>query len=102
MKKELNESSIRKILKNEAVTVIWIIGLVFGITKFVVIPQQQTSKDIALINESIKKIEENHLTHLQNYAEEIKDIKVKQEAEDKEQVELMKAITTINAKLNLK
>lgn len=99
---ELNanpEGTIRKVLKNEVTTVVGIIGVVFGFIMFVVVPQQKTSTDIALIQQSIKKIEENHLTHLQNYAEEIKELKTHEADDEKTQTELMKKLIQVDTKL---
>lgn len=89
------ESTIRKVIKDNAINLVWIIGMVFSFIMFVVIPQQETNTNIALIQQSIKKIEENHLAHLQDYAEEIKEVRADQKELDVEQVELMKSIERI-------
>ncbi len=96
-----SESTIRKVLKNEAVVVMAIISAVFSFVMFVVVPQQRTATDIALIQASIKKIEENHLTHLQTYAEEIKIIKQDIKEDESQQTELMKEIIKLNTKIEL-
>ena len=89
------ERNIRQVIKDNAMTLVWVAGVVFSFIMFVVIPQQETNTNIALIQQSIKKIEENHLTHLQDYAEEIKEVKADQKELDAEQVELMKSIERI-------
>lgn len=94
-----DESKIRRVLKNESLTVVWIVGLVFSVVNWIIIPQQRTATDVALINASIKKIEENHLTHLQNYTEEIKEIKESELKEQEEQTKLMAEIIKIQTKL---
>jgi len=93
------EGTIRKVLKNEVTAFIGAVSVVFGFIMFVVVPQQKTSTDIALIQASIKKIEENHLTHLQTYAEEIKEIKNEESEEKKIQTELMKKLIEVDTKL---
>ena len=93
------ESTIRRVLKNEVATVVAIVGVVFSFIMFVVVPQQKTATDIALIQASIKKIEENHLTHLQSYAEEIKEIKAKEAEEEKLQTDLMKKLVEVSTRL---
>ena len=93
------EGTIRKVLKNEVTTLVGIVSVVFGFIMFVVVPQQKTATDIALIQASIKKIEENHLTHLQTYAEEIKEIKNEEAEEKKIQTELMKKLIEVDTKL---
>lgn len=95
MGKEENKSEenmIRKLMKENAVTLVWVTGVVFSFIMFVVVPQQETKTNIALIQQSIKKIEENHLTHLQNYAEEIKELKSEQAELETEQIELMRSL----------
>lgn len=89
------ERNIRQVIKDNAMTLVWVAGVVFSFIMFVVIPQQETNTNIALIQQSIQKIEENHLTHLQDYAEEIKEVKAEQKELDAEQVELMKSIERI-------
>jgi len=81
-KEQPQGGAIRKILKSEITSLIGIIAVVFSFIMFFVVPQQRTATDIALIQQNIKKIEENHLTHLQGYAEEILNLK---EESDKRQ-----------------
>jgi len=96
MPSQVNQDSlIRKIMKENGMTIVWVTGVVFSFIMFVVIPQQETKTNIALIQQSIKKIEENHLTHLQDYAEEIKEVKQEQKELDEEQIKLMKSIERI-------
>ena len=96
MPSQVNQDSlIRKIMKENGMTIVWVTGVVFSFIMFVVIPQQETKTNIALIQQSIKKIEENHLTHLQDYAEEIKEVKQGQKELDEEQIKLMKSIERI-------
>jgi predicted PurR-regulated permease PerM len=73
--KQQQDGTIRKILRNEITAFIGVLAMVFSFVMFVVAPQQRTDTNIALIQQSIQKIESNHLTHLQNYAEEIKNLK---------------------------
>lgn len=112
-KKGSNENTIRKLIKENAINFIWIVGVVFSFIMFVVIPQQETKTSIALIQQSITTIEKNHLTHLEGYAEIISKVQVQQanlenrqltseEKNQKEHMEMMKtlerAITLIELK----
>ena len=67
---------------------------------FVVKPQQETAKDIALIRQSIDTINVNHMTHLQDYAEEIKDIKEREAEERKTQTQLMAELVKVSTQLD--
>lgn len=97
------ESKIRKVIKENALTLIFLTGTVFSFIMFVVIPQQETKTSIALIQASIMTIEKNHLTHLQGYAEEIKDLREQQAEDEKEQTDLMKAVIKVQTEVdNLK
>lgn len=74
-KEQQEAGTIRKILKNEVTSLVAIIVTIFSFIMFIVTPQQKSATNIALIQQSVEKIEKNHLTHLQNYAEEIKTLK---------------------------
>lgn len=65
--------------------ILWMVSVVFS-------PMNAIKTDIALIQKDISTINSNHLTHLQKYAEEIKDIKQRQSSEDQEIIELQKQI----------
>jgi hypothetical protein len=94
------ESKIRKVIKENALTLIFLTGTVFSFIMFVVIPQQETKTSIALIQKDIAVINTNHLTHLQTYAEEIKTLKEQEAEDEKEQTELMKQIIKIQTEVD--
>jgi len=94
------ESKIRKVIKENALTLIFLTGTVFSFIMFVVIPQQETKTSIALIQKDIAVINSNHLTHLQTYAEEIKALKEQEAEDEKEQTELMKQIIKIQTEVD--
>lgn len=100
---ELNgneESKIRKVIKENALTLIFLTGTVFSFIMFVVIPQQETKTSIALIQKDIATINTNHLTHLQTYAEEIKELKEHEAENEKTQTLLMEKIIKIDTTLD--
>jgi len=43
------ERNIRQVIKDNAMTLVWVAGVVFSFIMFVVIPQQESAKNIALI-----------------------------------------------------
>lgn len=101
---ELNaneERTVKKVLKENAMTLVWVTGVVFSFIMFVVIPQQETKTSIALIQKDIATINTNHLTHLQTYAEEIKALKEQEAEDEKEQTQLMTQMVGISAVLEM-
>lgn len=66
---------IRKILKEEAGTIIVIVIIVYSFVSLVILPINSTQKDIQSINE-------NHIVHIQDDMEEIKDF-IKSNEEEK-------------------
>lgn len=95
------ERTIKKVLKENASNLIWITGIVFSFIMFVVIPQQEAKTSIALIQKDISTINTNHLTHLQNFADEIKDLKTQEAKDEEEQTKLMTQIVGMNAVLEM-
>lgn len=93
------ERNIRRVLKENAMTLIWVTGVVFSFIMFVVIPQQETKTSIALIQASITTIEKNHMAHLQGYAEEIADLKAQEAKDEEEQTKLMQQLIKIDTLL---
>ena len=72
-----------------------IIGIAVVVLLFIVQPAFQNEKNIALIQKSIDTIENNHLSHLQNYAEEIKNLQEKNKEYDKSLVDIKLQLNTI-------
>lgn len=93
------ESKIRKVIKENALTLIFLTGTVFSFIMFVVIPQQESAKNIALIQQSIDTINTNHMTHLQDFGDELTDLSKVQAEQAKVQTELMKDLTVISTRL---
>ena len=76
------ENKLRKVLFNEVTAVVALVGIIFGVINWVNSPVNELNlhyslieKDISSIQENIGTINDNHMTHLQGYAEEIKDLK---------------------------
>lgn len=86
------QSQIRKVLYNEVSFAVAIVAVAFGVINWIYSPAKQMDKDIALIQQSIHTIESNHLTHLQNYAEEIKDLTAKDEQQQKDIIQMSKDV----------
>jgi len=103
------ERNIRQVLKENAMTLVWVVGVVFSFIMFVVIPQQETKTSIALIQQSITTIEKNHLTHLEGYAKIISEVQVQQAnlenrqltSEEKNQKEHMEMMKTLERAITL-
>ena len=93
------ESKIRKVIKENAITLIFLVGTVFSFIMFVVIPQQESAKNIALIQQSIDTINKNHMSHLQDFGNELTELSEVQVEQAKTQTELMKEITVIGTRL---
>lgn len=75
--KKTNETSlsttanlIRAVLSTEAKFVIGIVGFVMG----VVAPYYGMKQDVALIQKDISTINSNHLLHVQDLSQEVKDV----------------------------
>jgi hypothetical protein len=66
-----NEGKIRKVLFNEVTAFVALVSIVIGIFNWVGSPQKQTEKDIALIQQDIKFLKENHLAHIETKLVEI-------------------------------
>jgi len=110
MPSQVNQDSlIRKIMKENGMTIVWVTGVVFSFIMFVVIPQQETKTSIALIQQSITTIEKNHLTHLEGYAKIISEVQVQQAnlenrqlaSEEKNQSEHMEMMKTLERAITL-
>ena len=102
MSKQANaneERNIRQVIKDNAMTLVWVAGVVFSFIMFVVIPQQESAKNIALIQQSIDTINTNHMTHLQDFGDELTDLSKVQAEQAKVQTELMKDLTVISTRL---
>jgi len=93
------EKNIRKVIKENALTLIFLTGTVFSFIMFVVIPQQETAKNIALIQQSIDTINTNHMTHLQDFGDELTDLANVQAEQAKSQTELIRELTIISTRL---
>ena len=89
---ECKENTIRKIMKENAMTLVWVVGVVFSFLMFVVFPQQEIKTNISLIQQSIGTIEKNHLKHIEDYALEIKEMKQEQADLEKQQLEVLKSL----------
>lgn len=61
---------VRAILSTEAKFVIGVVGFVMG----VVTPYYQMKQDVALIQKDISTINSNHLAHVQDLSQEVKDV----------------------------
>jgi len=68
-----NGEKFRKMLFNEVSLIVAICGVVIGILLFFTKPSTENQQSIALIEQRLDVIENNHLTHLQNGLSEIKD-----------------------------
>jgi len=95
----MQDSNVKKILYNEVAFVIGIIGVTFGVINWIYSPAKQFGLDIALIKKDISTINTNHLTHLQNYAEEIKEMKKDDEISHQEIEDIEKKLDLILYKL---
>lgn len=93
--KDASENRFKKYLFNETTIVVSIIAAVFWTINWITSPITAVQKDIALIQKDIQIINTNHLTHLQNYAEEIRVLKQKEADEDKK-IELLYQMTVDN------
>lgn len=72
-----------------------IVGVTVAVIMFIVSPNYTNEKNIALIQKDIEDIKSNHMTHLQNYAEEIKNLKVEQVDQEKEIDDIKLQLNTI-------
>lgn len=98
-----DQTGVTKFFYNQGALLLGLIGTTVAVAAWVQSPQVEMNKDLALIRqsmefqqensqvikESIKKIETNHLTHLQNYAAEMKDLKAEQVMQGKIIVEIL-------------
>jgi len=69
------ETPFKKYLYNEITAVVALISVVVGVMNWVNNPDNKMSSSLQLIQKDISIINSNHLTHLQTYAEEIKELK---------------------------
>lgn len=86
MPEEIKRGKIMDLIKSEVGFVIMVASLAISIVLFIVVPQYDSRKDIALILQKLDTIETNHLVHLQAGINEGKE-------KDKE---LEKSINDIN------
>lgn len=93
------ERNIRQVIKDNAMTLVWVAGVVFSFIMFVVIPQQESAKNIALIQQSIDTINTNHMTHLQDFGGELTELSKIQAEQAKAQTELLKELTVVSTRL---
>jgi len=96
---EKEKRTVQQVLKENAMTLVWVVGVVFSFIMFIVIPQQENSKNIALIQQSIDTINTNHLTHLQDFGDELTELAEVQAEQAKTQTELMRELTTVSTRL---
>jgi len=96
---EKEKRTIQQVLKENAMTLIWVVGVVFSFIMFIVIPQQENNTNIALIQQSIDIINTNHLTHLQDFGDELTDLATIQAEQAKLQTELMRELTVVSTQL---
>lgn len=80
MENNNHESKTRKVLFKEIGVLISIIAVVITVLLFIIRPNAAMQQDIALIKQSLRVIEKNHLTTIQN---NIKDINEKNDEQDK-------------------
>lgn len=72
-KNKSGESQIRRVLFSEASIVAIIVGTVFTIFNFFFSPVSSNSTQIKLMQKDINLIQTNHLVHIQDDIEEIKE-----------------------------
>jgi hypothetical protein len=74
---------IRAMLEGDIGSIIKIIGIAVAVVMFIILPQKEMEKALALQAKDISVISANHLTHIQDsikiIEEEIKNIKSKEE-----------------------
>ncbi len=71
----MEESKLRKILLHEYTIITTVASLVFTFVFWVILPINTIQLTVGQQGKDIATINTNHLTHLQNYAEEIKELK---------------------------
>ena len=87
----MNESTIRKVLLSD-------IGLVISIVVFltgVLVPYFSIKTDIALIQQSIETINTNHLQHMQDLEQQVKDLETEQTVQNDKIIANQEAIIKI-------
>jgi len=76
----MEENKIRKVLFNEISLLISIVGVVIGCVLFINKPDAEMRQNIALIQQRVEIIEDNHLTTMQKdikeQGKEIEKIKI--------------------------
>lgn len=72
MAEEVKRGRIMDIIKSEVGFIIMVASIAISIVMFIVVPQYDGRKDIALILQKIDTIETNHLVHLQAGIDESK------------------------------
>lgn len=94
------ESQVRKVLYNEVAFAVAIVGVAFGVINWVYSPAKQMDKDISLIQKDIAVINNNHITHLQGYAEEIRNMKADDDRQEEQIIAMDKKLDLIIYRLN--
>lgn len=86
---EAQENRFKKLLFNEITAIVALVAIVVGVMNWVNKPVSATNtdiavikKDISFIKDDIDTINNNHLTHLQQYAEELKDVEEDNDRQD--------------------
>lgn len=87
MDPNLNDK-IKSVLSTEVKFVIAVLGFAFG----VVAPYYTMKQDVALIQKDISNINSNHIVHIQDLTQEIKDIALEQKAQNERMIQLQEAI----------
>ena len=72
------ETKIRKVLFNEISLFISVVAFIIGCVLFVSKPDAEMRQNIALIQQQIQTMEENHLSSIEDDIDEIKEINKEQ------------------------
>jgi len=86
-----NENKIRGMFTTEVKYIIGIVVFVFGIAA----PYYSIRQDIALIQKDISIINNNHLATTQRYAEDLKNLQIASNEQEKQIIELQKQLIQI-------
>lgn len=87
---EQSESKIRKILFNEVTAAVALVGLTVGIVSWIKSPDAEMATKMALMEQRLTAIEENHLPHIENVLNSLEE---KTETMDKN---IVKILTILN------